>query len=150
MLQWRITIHLLIVSYIDYDPVRFIYPEKDISLVLVYDNIESKLIECKITGSLQSSMSWYRDNKSLESDVVKRIHIVDASTDPPPYVLQLNLISPIPYLDNGKYTCVVENEWEVVSQSVTVSFELLRGGKQQYLYNVSESKYEFLLQSHLL
>jgi len=116
--------------------VRFVYPENDTAVV--YDNIESKSIQCKVTGSLQPNMSWYNDDELLKSDAVRRIHIVDASTDPPPYVLQLNLNSPIPYLDNGQYTCVVKNEWEMVNRSVTVSFELLRGRKQKYLYNVSE------------
>lgn len=107
--------------------MRFIYPEENATLV--FDNLDAKLIECRTTGSLRPNMSWMHGNDSLlGGDVVKRIHVANAST-PPFYVLQLNMISPVPYLDSGEYVCVVSNEWEVASRSVTVIFELVRGSK---------------------
>lgn len=108
--------------------MRIIFPEKNTTIV--FDNLDSKLIECKASGSLQPKISWVHGDASntsvmLGGDIVKRIHVVDVSA----YTLQLYIISPVPYIDAGKYTCVVENEWEVVNRSVTIKFELLRGGK---------------------
>ena len=120
---------------IDYDPVKFIYPKDNVTLV--FNDLESKLIECSTTGSVKPNMSWIHVNASpLESDIVKRIFTVDASSPDRPqlYVLQLIMNGLVPYVDAGEYTCVVENEWETVNKSVTIVFELLEGSKMLLSY----------------
>ena len=111
---------------IDYEPVRFIYPGEDETLV--FTNVESKTVECSTTGSLKPNMTWTHKifNTPLH-DVDKRIHVVEAFSTTPPYAVQFNIVSPVPYLDGGEYICIVENEWETVNRSVIVKFELLRG-----------------------
>ena len=102
--------------------MRFIYPEEDTTLV--FNNDDSKSVECRTTGSLKPNMTWAHKSFSTPlQNVVNRIHVVHLSA----YIVQLNLVRPVPYLDNGEYMCVVKNEWEVVNQSVTIVFELLRG-----------------------
>ena len=118
----EIIIHLIICYIIDYDPVRFIYPEEDTTRV--FDNDDSKSVECRTTGSLKPNMTWTHKSFSAPlQDVVNRIHVVNTSA----YIVQLNVVSPVPYLDGGEYVCVVKNEWEAVNRSVTIVFELLRG-----------------------
>ena len=121
----EIIIHIIICYIIDYDPVRFIYPEGDTTLV--FSNVDSKSVECSTTGSLKPNMTW-TDASFKPLDVVVRVHVVEIPTTTPPYVVQLNIISPVPYLDAGEYVCVVKNEWEVINRSVAIVFELLREG----------------------
>jgi len=99
-------------------------------VTLVFNDLESKLMECSTTGSVKPNMTWIHGNINLlGSDIVKRIFTVDASSPDRPqlYVLQLIMNSLVPYVDAGEYTCVVENEWETVNKSVTIVFELLEG-----------------------
>ena len=71
-----LTIHYMI----DYDPVKFINPKDNVTLV--YNNLDSKLIECSTTGSVKPKMSWVQHGSInlLGSDAMKRIHTVDASS----------------------------------------------------------------------
>ena len=102
--------------------MRFIYPKENTTLV--FDNIDSKSVECSTTGSLKPNMTWTHKSFSTPlQDVVNRIHVVNTSA----YIVELNVVRPVPYLDGGEYVCVVKNEWEVVNRSVTIVFELLRG-----------------------
>ena len=105
--------------------MRFIYPGEDETLV--FTNVESKRVECSTTGSLKPNMTWtHKTFNTRLHNVVKRIYVVEAFSTTPPYVIQLNIISPVPYLDGGEYICILENEWETVNRSVVVKFELLR------------------------
>lgn len=119
---------MIMLIHIDYDPVRFIYPQENTTLI--FDNLDSKQIECRTIGSLKPNMSWVHgsSSKPVGNGVVRRVHVVNKSTSTPPYVLLLGLFSPVPYIDAGDYVCVVENEWEVVNRSITIKFELLSGG----------------------
>ena len=122
------TIHLAAIHYIiDYDPVRFIYPKENTTHV--FGNFESKIIECRITGSVKPNMSWIHGNITSPNDIVKRIYTVNSSIGKSTHILQLIMNSLIPFLDTGEYVCVVENEWETVNRSVSVVFELLKGSK---------------------
>lgn len=119
---------LLYIHYIiDYDPVRFIYPKENTTLV--FDDLYSKLIECRITGSVKPNMSWVHGNVSSLNDTMKRIYTASSTIGKSTHILQLVMKSSIPFLDTGEYVCVVENEWEVVNRSVTILFELLKKGK---------------------
>ena len=105
--------------------MRFIYPGENETLV--FSDVESKTVECSIKGSMKPNMTWTHKNIDTPlHEVVKRIHIVEAFRTPPLYAVQLNLVSPVPYLDGGEYICIVENEWEKVNRSVIVKFEFLR------------------------
>ena len=117
---------------IDYDPVKFIYPKGNVTLV--FNDLESKLIECSTTGSVKPNMTWIHGN--INPLGRKRIFTVDASSPDRPqlYVLQLIMNSLVPYVDAGEYTCVVENEWETVNKSVTIVFKLLEGSKMLLSY----------------
>ena len=121
------TIHLAIHYIIDYDPVRFIYPKENTTLV--FDNLDSKLIECRITGSVKPNMGWIHENVTSPNDVYERVYSVNLSIDKSTHILQLIMNSLIPFLDTGEYVCVVENEWETVNQSVTILFQLLKRSK---------------------
>ena len=110
--------------------MKFIYPEKNTTLK--FNNLGSKLIECRTTGSLLPNMRWVHvsaNNSKKIVDVVRRVYTVFASTGRSTYVLQLNFVRPIPHIDAGEYVCIVSNEWETVNQSITIAFELLRGSK---------------------
>ena len=107
--------------------MRFIYPKENATLV--FGNLDSKLIECRITGSVKPNMSWVHGNVSSPNDIVKRIYTASSTIGKSTHILQLVMNSLIPFLDTGDYMCVVENEWEVVNRSVTILFELLKGSK---------------------
>ena len=103
--------------------MRFIFPAEENTTTTFYSN-DPKLIECKTTGSLRPSITWFRDGVRMESDIVRRLHIVEVlSNNSSPYVLQLNIFSPVPFVDSGKYVCVVENKWEVVHRSIHIRFD---------------------------
>ena len=106
--------------------MRFIYPGED--KTLMFSNVESKTLKCSTTGSLKPNMTWtHKTFNTPLHDIHKRIHVVEAFSTTPPYAVQLHIVSPVPYLDDGEYICIVENEWETVNRSVIVKFELLRG-----------------------
>ena len=105
--------------------MRFIYPRENATLV--FGNLDSKIIECRITGSIKPNMSWVHGN--IFPDKVKRVYTASSTIGKSTHILQLVMNSLIPFLDTGDYMCVVENEWEVVNRSVTILFELLKGSK---------------------
>ncbi|XP_065882339.1 contactin-6-like isoform X1 [Dysidea avara] len=105
----------------DYEPVRFIFPAEENSTT-IFPSLDPKLIECRTTGSLRPDVTWFHDGMKLESDIQRRLHIVEVSSDHPPYVLQLNIFSPVPFFDSGEYVCMVENKWEVVNRSLHIQF----------------------------
>ena len=105
--------------------MRFIHPGENETLV--FSDVDSKTVECSVIGSVKPNMTWtHKIFNSPLYDVVKRFHVFESFHTEPPYTVQLNLVSPVPYLDGGEYICIVENEWEKVNRSVIVKFELLR------------------------
>ena len=66
------TIHVAIHYIIDYDPVRFIYPEENTTFM--FDSLDSKLIECRIIGSAQPNMSWIHGNTITSPSYVTRVY----------------------------------------------------------------------------
>ena len=115
---------------VDYDPIRFIYPEENTTIV--FNSIDSKSVECITTGSLVPHMTWIHESGNELDDLVRRVYTVNTSIGTPPYIykLQLNIISPVPYTDAGEYVCIVRNKWETVNRSISLVFELLRGSKK--------------------
>ena len=118
---------LLVVYPLDYEPVRFIFPAEENSTT-IFPSLDPKLIECRTTGSLRPDVTWFHDGMKLESDIQRRLHIVEVSSDHPPYVLQLNIFSPVPFFDSGEYVCMVENKWEVVNRSLHIQFYIRNKG----------------------
>ena len=112
---------------LDYEPVRFIFPEEENHTTII-PSLNPKLIECRTTGSLRPNVAWFHDGKKLESDIVRRLNVVEVSSDKPPYVLQLNIFNPVPYIDSGEYMCMVENKWEVVNRSLHIRFDIRNKG----------------------
>jgi len=72
-------------------------------------------------------MQWSLNNRKLESDVVRRLNIVEQFEELS-YELQLQFNPPNPNQDAGKYTFTAENEWEKIEKDVNITFDIKMKG----------------------